>query len=119
MVPEPRAYEIRQLPLSTASKLSTEAPETIKLIQLASDIELLTHAELDHCLALYFADYHRALSDLSSTVLSTHDRPNPPTFGHGVSGGHVLAGTGKGPLDDMSAGCHGSIRLLVARPQRR
>ncbi|KAK5336494.1 hypothetical protein LTR07_008528 [Exophiala xenobiotica] len=59
MALEPRAYEIRQLLLSTASKLSTEFPETINLMQMASDIELLTHAELDHCIGLYFTNYHR------------------------------------------------------------
>ncbi|KIW43328.1 uncharacterized protein PV06_04440 [Exophiala oligosperma] len=59
MALEPRAFEIRQLLLTTASSLSNEFPQSINLLQLASDIELLTHTELEHCINLYFANYHR------------------------------------------------------------
>lgn len=59
MALEPRAFEIRQLLLTTASTLSTEFPQSINLLQLASDIDLLTHTELEHCINLYFANYHR------------------------------------------------------------
>ncbi|KIW14953.1 hypothetical protein PV08_07740 [Exophiala spinifera] len=59
MALEPRAFEIRQLLLDTATTLSNESPQSLNLLQLASSINLLTNTELEHCINLYFANYHR------------------------------------------------------------
>jgi hypothetical protein len=56
---EPRAYEIRLLLLDTASKFAAEYPGDPHLPLMASNIELLTHVEIDHCLSSYFSNYHR------------------------------------------------------------
>ncbi|KIX01125.1 uncharacterized protein Z518_10191 [Rhinocladiella mackenziei CBS 650.93] len=59
MALEPRAYEIRQLLMESASKLADQFPEIPHNPHLASSIRLLTHTELDHCLDLFFGNYHR------------------------------------------------------------
>ena len=56
---EPRAYEIRQLLFNTASKYAAEYPGDPHLPILASNIELMTNVEIDHCLNSYFNNYHR------------------------------------------------------------
>jgi len=56
---EPRAYEIRHLLQTTAANFSNLLPEARYMHDLAPAIELLTHDELDHCINLYFANYHR------------------------------------------------------------
>lgn len=59
MALEPRAYEVRQLLLATATKLANEYPGHPQIAQWGPAIELVTHVELDHCLGLYFSNYHR------------------------------------------------------------
>ncbi|KAL2404605.1 hypothetical protein ABEF93_006304 [Exophiala dermatitidis] len=56
---EPRAYEVRQLLMATASRLALDYPEDPNIAHLGAAIQLLTHTELDHCVNLYFANYHR------------------------------------------------------------
>ncbi|KAK4946522.1 hypothetical protein LTR10_014374 [Elasticomyces elasticus] len=57
MTLEPIAYRIRELLIATAHKLATETSQNVPL--LVQDINLLTNIELDNCLNLYFANYHR------------------------------------------------------------
>lgn len=59
MALETRAFEIRQLLLETAAKLTNDYPGDPQIAHLVPAIELLTHVELDHCLNLFFGNYHR------------------------------------------------------------
>lgn len=59
MALEPRAYEIRQVMMETASKLAHDFPENSHMLHLAPAIELLTPTEIDHCIGLFFGNYHR------------------------------------------------------------
>ena len=59
MVLEPRAYELRQLLLNASSRLAMEYPDNPQLPLLSTNIELLTHVEIDQCLESYFTNYHR------------------------------------------------------------
>ncbi|KAJ9611619.1 hypothetical protein H2200_004803 [Cladophialophora chaetospira] len=59
MALEARAYEIRQILLNSLGRFATEYPENTQLSLIASNIELLTHIEIDHCLNSYFNCYHR------------------------------------------------------------
>ncbi|KIV96685.1 hypothetical protein PV10_00518 [Exophiala mesophila] len=57
---EPRAFESRQRLLSTVSNLTTIYPENQNLTSdVYVAIEKITHMELDHCIHLYFENYHR------------------------------------------------------------
>jgi len=57
---EPRAFEIRQILMNTTASLATQYPENQSMNpEVYSAIELITHVELDHCLSLYFGNYHR------------------------------------------------------------
>ncbi|KEF62458.1 uncharacterized protein A1O9_00430 [Exophiala aquamarina CBS 119918] len=57
---EPRAFEIRQILINTTASLATQYPENQSMgPEVYSAIELITHVELDHCLSLYFGNYHR------------------------------------------------------------
>ncbi|OAL27801.1 hypothetical protein AYO20_09654 [Fonsecaea nubica] len=56
---EPRAYEIRQLLMSAATKFAIEYPDSPQLAHLETNIGLLTHVEIDHCLNLFFNNYYR------------------------------------------------------------
>ena len=57
MTLEPVAYQIREMLIATAHKLATETELNLPL--LINDINQLTNIELDSCLTLYFANYHR------------------------------------------------------------
>ncbi|EXJ95673.1 hypothetical protein A1O1_00796 [Capronia coronata CBS 617.96] len=59
MALEPRAFEIRQLLMGTASSLAMAYPDNPRLGHLGGAIQLLTHIELDYCVNLYFNNYHR------------------------------------------------------------
>ncbi|OQV03472.1 Fungal specific transcription factor domain-containing protein [Cladophialophora immunda] len=59
MALEPRAYEIRQLLLGAATKFAIEYPDSPQLGHLETNIGLLTHVEIDHCLTLFFNNYYR------------------------------------------------------------
>lgn len=56
---EPRAFEIRQLLMDTAHRLAMAYPEDPSWTHLGGAIQLLTHTELDYCVNLFFANYHR------------------------------------------------------------
>jgi hypothetical protein len=56
---EPRAYEIRQVLMGMASTLAVLYPENPNVLHLGPAIELLTHTELDQCVASFFINYHR------------------------------------------------------------
>ncbi|KIW74950.1 hypothetical protein Z517_11721 [Fonsecaea pedrosoi CBS 271.37] len=56
---EPRAYEIRQLLMGAATKFAIEYPDSPQLAHLETNIGLLTHVEIDHCLNLFFNNYYR------------------------------------------------------------
>ncbi|EXJ89777.1 hypothetical protein A1O3_02844 [Capronia epimyces CBS 606.96] len=55
---EPRAFEIRQLLIGTASRYAMEYPEDPNTPHLGPAIQRLTHTEIDHCINLYFTNYH-------------------------------------------------------------
>ncbi|EXJ73250.1 uncharacterized protein A1O5_03010 [Cladophialophora psammophila CBS 110553] len=59
MALESRAYQIRQLLMGAAAKFAVEYPDSPQLLHLETNIELLTHVEIDHCLNLFFNNYYR------------------------------------------------------------
>ncbi len=73
---EPRAYQIRQSLLNTLSKYVIEYPDA-QLPLLASNIELLTHVEIDHCLNSYFSNYHRHCPILHRPTFQPTLAPEP------------------------------------------
>ncbi|OAL31198.1 hypothetical protein AYO22_01231 [Fonsecaea multimorphosa] len=56
---EPRSYEIRQSLMDAAAKFAMDYPDSPQLGFLEANIGLLTHVEIDHCLNLFFTNYHR------------------------------------------------------------
>ncbi|KIW21712.1 uncharacterized protein PV07_12855, partial [Cladophialophora immunda] len=56
---EPRAFEIRQLLLGVTTKFAIEYPDSPQLEHLETNIGLLTHVEIDHCLTLFFQNFYR------------------------------------------------------------
>jgi hypothetical protein len=56
---EPVAYEIKQHLVDTAVRLATSYPENQYMTTLSPAINAVTNFELEHCLMLYFSNYHR------------------------------------------------------------